>query len=418
MARPCDGQCLFDVGGRGHGECPVAQHGDQFVQVRKPCGDVGESWVVAQVGPPDGGGELVERAPLGRVATDDDRLAVARREHRVVAGPEAADPRRVDRAFPQVVVHVLVHVQHRLRHRDVDVVAAAGAPTLHQRSQDAAGALERGVHVGIAVRIVAVGGDALGAQSCVTLCLGEPGLGPDDRRVRTAVHPRPGLPVPTDRCVDEARTASADRRVVEPHPTHDARPEVLDQHIATVGERQQQLACLGMRHVEADVALARVLLHEVARQAVDARVGEPGHVAVGRLDLDDLGPEVAQHPRAMGATEHAGEIEHAHAGERAGPVIGRVTGRSTGAIVGHVPHRTRSVVPGRLRAARRTASRAASRAPVERSVDPSVESRQAFPQRQAGAGVHHAGGGHRLASTVLVACGRERQRVGPPHRAQ
>ncbi len=92
----------------------------------------------------------------------------------------------VDVAVPQFVVHVFVHVQHHLRHRDVDPLAATGALPLVEGGEDAGGGVERRVDVRVAVAVGAV--DATAAV--VALGLGEAGLGLDDRSVRPTVLPR------------------------------------------------------------------------------------------------------------------------------------------------------------------------------------------------------------------------------------
>ena len=215
---------------------------------------------------------------------------------------------------------VLVHVQQRLRHRHVDPVAAAGALALVERGQDARRALERCVHIAVAVRIVRVVGSAVVFHRAagVALGLGDARLGAHHGGVGAPTHPGPGLAVAADRGVHDARVTRRYGLVAEAHSRSHAGAEVLDEHVALLGQGEQQLARLGLVHVEADVALAGVLLDEVAGEAVHPRVGEAGHVAIGRLDLDDLGAEVAEHPGAVRPTEHAGEIEHADTGQRAG----------------------------------------------------------------------------------------------------
>ena len=41
-----------------------------------------------------------------------------------------------------------------------------------------------------------------------------------------------------------------------------------------------------------------------------------GEVAVGRLDLHDVGAEVGEQQRAVGPGDHRGEVDDAHAVER------------------------------------------------------------------------------------------------------
>ena len=51
---------------------------------------------------------------------------------------------------------MFVDVEHRLRHRDVDAVAECRVLTLVERGDHRNGAFHRGIHVGMAVRIVRV----------------------------------------------------------------------------------------------------------------------------------------------------------------------------------------------------------------------------------------------------------------------
>ena len=103
----------------------------------------------------------------------------------------------------------------------------------------------------------------------------------------------------------------------EPEPLHHAGAVVLDEHVARAGQADRELHAPRRRQVDADVALAGVLLHEVRRQPVDAGAGVAREVTVGRLELDHVGAEVGQHPRAVRPGEDAREVEDADAGQRA-----------------------------------------------------------------------------------------------------
>ncbi len=205
---------------------------------------------------------------------------------------------------PQLVVQVLVDVEHRLGHRHVDPLPATRLLALVQRGEHGRRHLQRGVHVGVARRVVGVHG-----ATGVALRLGQPALGADDGRVRPAVRPRPGGAVPGDRRVDESRVLGQQRVRPESHPLHHAGAVVLDEHVAVPGEVGGELRAARGRQVDADVALAGVLLHEVRRLPVDARRGEAGQVARRWLDLDDVGAEVGEHPRAVRPGQHAREVE-------------------------------------------------------------------------------------------------------------
>ena len=85
-----------------------------------------------------------------------------------------------------------------------------------------------------------------------------------------------------------------------------------------LGQPAHDVDALRPLHVETDVALPAVLLREVRRDRVDAGIGEPRQIAVGRLDLDHVGAEVAEHASAVGTGQDPGQIEDANAVERTG----------------------------------------------------------------------------------------------------
>ena len=116
-------------------------------------------------------------------------------------------------------------------------------------------------------------------------------------------------------CIDDRRIVEGDHVVAEAEAIHHPWPEVLDQHIAECNKPQQQVGGLGLAGVEADVALADVLLDEVTGQAVDPRIGHARDVTVGWLDLDHLCTEIAQHACRVRSAEHSCEVEHADAGQ-------------------------------------------------------------------------------------------------------
>ncbi len=94
------------------------------------------------------------------------------------------------------------------------------------------------------------------------------------------------------------------------------------EHVAVLGEVEQDRRRARLGQVEADVALARVLLHEVGGEPVDARRCESRQITGGRLDLDHVGAEIGEHPGAMRTRQHAREVEDSDPVERCrDPVI-------------------------------------------------------------------------------------------------
>ena len=100
--------------------------------------------------------------------------------------------------------------------------------------------------------------------------------------------------------------------MAETEAIHHAGAVVLDHDIAPLGELGRHGCPRGGGEVDADVALAGVLLDEVGGESVHLRGGEAGQIAGGRFDLDHLGPEVAEHPGGVRAGQHPGEVENAN----------------------------------------------------------------------------------------------------------
>ena len=252
------------------------------------------------------------------MAGDDDALAVADREDRVVAGLEAGHE-AVRRGVGQLPVDVLVDRQEGRGHRDLDVLPAAGPLPLVERGEDAGEALERGVHVAVGDGIVGVG-----TAAGLALEPGQAALRADDGRVRPAVGPGAGRAVAGQRGVDEVGVLGGQRLVAEAHAVHHAGAEVLQHDVAAPGQLAEDLDGARLAQVERDVALAAVLLREVRGDGVDARERVAGHVALGRLDLDDVGAHVGQHPPAVRPGEHPREVQHPHATEGTRPPADRL----------------------------------------------------------------------------------------------
>ena len=216
------------------------------------------------------------------------------------------DPGVVDRE-----VRVVVGEQHRVDHRQVDVLADTGP----------LGVLEGGHHPDHAVqpgeRVANRQGDVARLVGAVEeLLAGEqPGLGVDDRGIGRPIALRALLAEARDREHDQSGVHCRERLPAEPEARHHARPVVLEDHVGLRCQLQDQLATFRATEVDADRALAHVLLGEIARQVVDLAADHAGHVTLGWFDLDDVGAEIAQHAADEGPCEHAGEIEHLDAVE-------------------------------------------------------------------------------------------------------
>ena len=181
-----------------------------------------------------------------------------------------------------------------------------GLPGEQQRRQQPDEPVQRGQDVGgrddLVHRRRAVQLDLAGDQSR---------LGVDDRGVRRPRRLRTVLTEAGDRQHHEAGVAGRQVRPVEVEPGEDARSEVLDHDVGRGGQIGDELGAAGRVEVHRDVALPRVLLRVVARQAVDDLAPQPCDVALGRLDLDDVGAEVGQHPAGQRPGQHPRQVEHA-----------------------------------------------------------------------------------------------------------
>src|SRR5207249_1623607 len=110
-------------------------------------------------------------------------------------------------------------------------------------------------------------------------------------------------------------------RIAHAQPVSHARAEVLDDDIGPGGQQLHELRAFGRRKVDADVALAHVLLVIVAGVAADDGAPGAGYIARRWLDLYDVGSQVGHHAGRERPGKHAGEVEHTQVAE--GIVHGR-----------------------------------------------------------------------------------------------
>ena len=96
----------------------------------------------------------------------------------------------------------------------------------------------------------------------------------------------------------EARVSSREPLVTEPEPVHDARPEVLDQHVGVRGEVADEVGAARGGQVDADASLAGVHLREHASPSVRDDAEQVGDIRARALDPDDVGAEIAEDPPA------------------------------------------------------------------------------------------------------------------------
>src|SRR5450631_4658061 len=132
---------------------------------------------------------------------------------------------------------------------------------------------------------------------------GEAGFGLHRRRIGHPAAPRAALAVTGDRGVDQSRIAFRKSLIIETEETERSRPEIFHHDIGGIAEPERQLIGAGDIEIDADVALAGVLLGVIARHAVGRWKRKARNIRAWRLHLDDLGAEVikveppkAKHP--------------------------------------------------------------------------------------------------------------------------
>jgi hypothetical protein len=130
---------------------------------------------------------------------------------------------------------------------------------------------------------------------------------------------RAGLAEAGHRGVDHSGIHRAHRRVAQAELLGHAGQEVLDDHVRPPRQLEGQPRALGLLQIHRDPAL--VAVHRRERRAHPAVAAQRAQVvaAAGPLQLDDVGAQVAQQGRAIGAGDDAGEVEDADALEHGGP---------------------------------------------------------------------------------------------------
>ncbi len=112
---------------------------------------------------------------------------------------------------------------------------------------------------------------------------------------------------------------------VKAHLLHRRGPEVLDDHVGLLDHLDEDVLGLLVLEVQDDPLLVAVQADEVAAEILVHLTGEgpelPGVVAVGRLDVDDLGPEVGEDHRCRGGRQHVAQVDDADSFQRSWHVI-------------------------------------------------------------------------------------------------
>ena len=129
---------------------------------------------------------------------------------------------------------------------------------------------------------------------------------------------RTGLPVAGDARQHDARVDLGEPVVAEVPLLERARPEVLRHHVGVLDEAEQQLLAAGNAQVERDALLVAGLDGPPQRTALVARLAPVAdRVGLsGRLDLDDLGAQIAEQASGERPGQQRSELDHADPGER------------------------------------------------------------------------------------------------------
>ena len=273
--RPGTGlQHRLDAGGEG---LPVADA-------------VGVVPVLGIVGPlrmAQGLAQAPERAVVGG---PDGQVAVGAPERLVRRVHAVRRPERLRHPAPREVLRRLPHREGDpgVDERRVDELPAPRAGPREQGGQDAGDGEEGGAEVGhgyprLDRRAPRLAGDRHEARDALRHEVEAPLAGG-----------RAGLAVARDGRVDEARMPPGERRVVEAELLEHSGPVVLHQHVGHRGEALHRLAAGRLLQVDDDAALAPVDRVEAGAVGADAARHAPGRVAGRGLDLDHVGPHVAQ----------------------------------------------------------------------------------------------------------------------------
>src|SRR5262249_42737628 len=166
-----------------------------------------------------------------------------------------------------------------------------------------------------------------------------------------------------DRAVDQPRVLGVQRLPAEAVPIHDARTEVLDQHVGAAHQAPHQRRAGLLADVDGEAALVAVQALEVEpadlRRKAARSVGVADAVAAPRLlDLDDVGAHVAEERRAPGPRRLMAHVDDADARERSpgGSFVHACRAVPSGAWRGQ-PYGTGARVPNGTSSRRRALAR-------------------------------------------------------------
>src|SRR5690606_10701566 len=114
----------------------------------------------------------------------------------------------------------------------------------------------------------------------------------------------------------QPRVVAAQHVVAEPEPLERARTKVLDQEVGLADQLADELAAFVGLQVDTHGLLVAQHARAIERLSLVLQAHVAGRIAFGRLDLDDLGPEVRHQPGAPGTGDRRAHLDHAVARQR------------------------------------------------------------------------------------------------------
>ena len=266
---------------------------------------VGEAWIVGEVGSTHGLGQV---RPL---TLEHQEEAVAIREFIGADGAVervmTTDAVGVERTLRGGVLRQLVlHVEHDVGHRDVDVLALARALAVQQRVPEGGKAVHRGGVVG--------DGESHHRWGTVGVAghVHQTRRGLDDPVEAGSLRPRARLSVGRDRHHDDVGIDLAERLVVQSPPLQHTIGEVLDDHVDLADQVPDHGQAFFGVPIEADTLLAAVGLDVDAAATVDDVGQLAARITTGcQLDLDDLRAHLREQPGDHRAREVLRQVEDA-----------------------------------------------------------------------------------------------------------
>ena len=256
--------------------------------------------------------ELAERAAqvgpelLGEAGGEEVRavraLVIAVRHHRRMAAAQTG--RRFAAAHGFAVARNRAEQCGR-EQRGVELLADPRAFAVQQRRADAEGQHRRGAEVGQRRA------NAHRQPAGLTGHVHQPGDSLHDRGVGRPCGIRSALAEGRCAGVDDLRIDRHHGVVANAQAIDRAGAEVLDDHVGVLRQAQEHRATSGRLEIEAQAALVAVLREKLHALAVDELVAQVARqvAALGFLDLDHVGPQVAEQHRADRAGGHHAQVQ-------------------------------------------------------------------------------------------------------------